>query len=121
MIKQGNVSLRLDMLFDQLGKISSINHVIWCDYHIWMMHFFDAFHIFVIGSNIGVVDIVSLVAVSEKNLQPSALGVNVIMTSGADMGNQSSWFLFHVDLNAVNAAVAQVGNREVDHTVSAQE
>ena len=41
------VSLRLDMLFDQLGKISSINHVIWCDYHIRMLRWhFDAFHHF---------------------------------------------------------------------------
>ena len=72
-IKQGDVSFGLDMLLDQPGKICGINHIIRGNYHIRMMHFFDTFHIFIIGSNIGVIDIVSLVAVSEKNLQPSAL------------------------------------------------
>ena len=31
------------------------------------------------------------------------------------MGNQSPWFLFHVDLDAVNAAVALVGSADSEH------
>ena len=121
MIKQGDVCTGINMLLDQFGEISRINHIIWCDYHIWMMHFFDVLQIFIIGSNIGIIDCISLICIREKNLQLTALGVDIIMTSGTDMGNQCTGFFLYIDLDTVNAAVAQIGNREVDNTISAQE
>ena len=85
------------------------------------MHFFDAFQVLIVSSDVCVVDVVSLTCVGEKDLQFTALGVDVVMTTGTDMGNQCTRFLLYINLDTVDITVAQIGDREVDNTVSAQE
>ena len=54
-------------------------------------------------------------------MQPAALGVNIIMTSGSEMLNKGAGLSSDIYLNAVDSAVAHIRDREIDHTVSSKE
>ena len=43
------------------------------------------------------------------------------MTAGADVGDQRTGLGADINLNVIDSAVAEVGNREIDYTESAEE
>jgi hypothetical protein len=109
------------MMLNEIGIITGINEIAGCDHHIGMMHPIDVFQVFQIVFDIGIVDIIAGVGVGEEQLKLAALGIDVIMTAGADMVHQRAWLAVDIHLNPVDAAVAHIGNGKVDHTISAQE
>ena len=51
----------------------------------------------------------------------STFGVDIVMSSGSDMFGKRTGLLINIHLNLVNAAVAHIGKRKIDDTVSSEE
>ena len=81
----------------------------------------DMLQICQIRFDICVVIIVLLLGICKHHLYISALGVDIKVPAGSDMTNQRLRSSADVYLNPVNAAVGHIGNREVNHAVSAKE
>ena len=109
------------MGFQKLAVIHSVDHIAGSDDYIWFMSLFNELHIFDKGSNIIVVDIIVHTVFGIEKMKFSSLGVDVVMTSGSQMFGEGTWFSADIYLDTVNAAVAHIGDREVDHTVTSQE
>jgi hypothetical protein len=86
-----------------------------------MMHGLDILEVLIVGLDIGIVDIIGSICLREKELQLAALGIDIVMAACAQMFYQGARLAVDIDLDAVDIAVAEVGNRKVNHAVSAQE
>ena len=109
------------MCLNKITVVSCVDHVARCDDNIRLGHALDAVQIIDISSDICAVDITDLTLFRVHNAQLATLGVDIVMTSGTEMFGQGTRFPAHIDLDIINAAVAHIGNREIDDTISAEE
>ena len=71
--------------------------------------------------DVGVVDIAGGVRLREQNLNVAALRVDVVAARAADVFGQGTRVLADIDQNAVDVAVAHIGNRKINDAVAAGE
>ena len=107
-VQQRNIRSRLNVGLQQFIKVLHIHHVAGNDHHIRAVDLLNAFHVFQKGCNIIVVNIVIHTVFRKQHMDPPPLGVNVVMTPGADMLNERAGLSADIDLNPVNPAVAEV-------------
>ena len=108
MIKHGHICTGFDMGIDQLGVVGGVDHVIRSDNNIRIMNCFDALQIGVVIVDICVIDIVDSGMLCKKDLEITALGVDVVVTSGSEMFYKRTGFVLYIDLNVLNSAVGHI-------------
>ena len=121
MIEKRDICSGLLMSSKKFIEILRIYHISRGNDHVAVARLHHAVQIFRISFDICVIVILILLRICKYHLQISALGINVVMSSGSDMLYQRTWFSSDIHLNSVNTAVGHIGNREVNHTISAQE
>ena len=109
------------MCLNKITVVSCVDHVARCDDNIRLGHALDAVQIFDISSDICAVDITDLTLFRVHNAQLATLGVDIVMTSGAEMLGQRTRFPAHINLDIINTTVTHIGDREIDDTISAEE
>ena len=109
------------MRIQKRSIICCIYHIGWSNDHIWFSHTLNKFKVFRKCCNIGIINIVFSIVFTEKKLKFTTFGVDVVMTSCSKVFCQGTWFTTYIYLNTVNAAVAHVGNRKIDGTISSKE
>ena len=121
MIYQGDIGLGLDVRLQKLAIVHRVNHVAWRDDDIHLVRTLDVLHVVHVGGDIRVINRIRDVRLGEKHVQVPALGVDVVMAARPDVFHQGTRLLVRVNLDIFNPAVAHVGEREVNHAVSAKE
>ena len=108
------------MLIEQFRIIRAEDHVARRDDHIRIRRFLDGLHVEHIRTDVAVIGAVRAHVLRGQDMQLPAFGIDVVMTSCAQMLDQRTRVGLDINLDAVHAAVAQVRDREVDHAVTAQ-
>jgi len=120
-VEEGNVRAGFGVLLEQLVIVLCEDHAAGRDHDILLRLFADVFNVREERIDIGVVDRIDQFLVGDDDLDLTALGVDVVMTAGTDVCDQGPGLFGDINLNIINTAVAQVGNRKVDHTEPAEE
>jgi hypothetical protein len=96
-------------------------HAAGSDHNVFLRLSLDILKVLVHSLDVGVVDRVYFLLRGKKKLDSSALGIDVVVTACSDVSDQGTSLAGNINLLVDNAAVAQVGNREVNNTISSQE
>ena len=108
------------MGLQKLAVVHGVNHVAGSNYHIGIMHSFNAFHVFHESCDIIVVIIIVHSGFGKQDMQFSSFGVDVVMTACSQMFCKGTRFSADIYLYSFNSAVAHIGNRKIDYTVASQ-
>ena len=120
-IQKSDVRAGFHMILEELIVILCKDHAARSDHDILAALTADVVDVREEGIDICVVDRVDHVLIGDDDLDSAALGVDVVMTAGADVSDQRAGLGADINLNIVDSAVAEVGNREIDYTESAEE
>ena len=120
-IEKCDVRAGFHMILEELIIILGKDHAAGSDHNILTALTADIVNVREESIDVGVVDRVDHVLIGDDDLDPAALGVDVVMTAGADVGDQRTGLGADINLNVIDSAVAEVGDREIDHTESAEE
>ena len=121
MIEQSDVCAGFDVLLKELIVVLCKYHAAGSDHDIFLGLTADIVDIREQRIDICVVDRIDQFLIGNDDLDSAALGVDVVVTAGADMRYQRAGLLGDINLDVIDSAVAEVGDREIDHTESAEE
>ena len=121
MIHHGNVCAGLYVLVQELAVVCGVDHVARCDHYIRLREPLDAVQVLHVGFHVCAVDIAYLCGLGVHDVQLAALGVDVVVASGAEVLGQGTRFLADIDLDVVDAAVAHIRDREINDAVASEE
>ena len=120
-IEQSDVCAGFDVLLKKLIIVLCKYHAAGSDHDIILGLTADIVDVREQCVDICVVDGIDQLFVGNDDLDSAALGVDVVVTAGADVGYQGAGLLCDINLDIIDSAVAEVGDREIDHTESAEE
>ena len=120
-IQERDIRAALHMLLQELLEILFENHIAGCDDHIRLLHSLDHLEVVHERGNVRVVNVVDAAVLIEQELELASFGIDVVVLAVAQMLRKRTRILADIDLNAVDAAVRQIGYREIHHTVSPEE
>ena len=121
MIHHGNVRAGLYVFGEELAVVCGVDHVARCDHNVRLRQTLDAVQVLHVGFHVCAVDIADLRGLGVHNVQLAALGVDVVVASGAEVLGQGTRFLADIDLDVVDAAVAHIRDREINDAVTSEE
>ena len=108
------------MLLQQLIQILAVYHIGRRDDHILLRHRLEQLQDAAHRTDIGIVHIDPFAADRRDDLQPAALGIQIILPAIAQMLHQRTRIALHEHLDLIDAAVAHVGERKIDQAVASQ-
>ena len=121
-IQHGDIRTGFNVLLQKIREILTENHVARCDDHVLLFHPLQVVSVCQIVGDIGVVSLVPAVLLTVQKLKSSSLGVDVVLTSGAQMIDQGARILSADEhLDVVDATVAQIGDREINDPVPSEQ
>ena len=109
------------MSVNKFTVVRCIDHIAGSNDYIRLRHTLDTIHVFDVSCDVCAVNVADLSVFCIHYTQVAPLGVDVIVTPGAEMFCQGAGFSAYIDLNIINSAVAHIRNREINNAVSAEE
>ena len=121
MIEHGDVRAGLSMILKKRIEVLSKDHAAGSNDDILFFHLLDLLNIASEGLDICIVNFIGHGLIREKDLNLSTLGVNVVMAACPDVLYHGTGHGSDINLDVIDIAVAEIGNREIDHAVSSKE
>jgi hypothetical protein len=120
-VQSSDISAGFSVALQKGVEVLFEDHAAGSDHNVILRLSLDILKVLIQRLDVGVVNAVHFLLSGHKELHSAALGVDVILTASSDVRNKGTGLGGNINLQVVNAAVAEVRKREVNYTISSQE